>query len=91
MRVIEEIFKLLPTAITALVIYLIVKKRITVKKYEKEYHDAINSGDVKMALNLGRRFYAKRNGSIFGIGNGRLRHIDETAISNDLKVMEQSK
>lgn len=61
-------------------------KRRTIKKYFREYQDAIHSGDKGNALYLGRRYYARIRGGV--LGRGQLTIYDEQAITNDLTTMK---
>lgn len=74
--------------ITLIVGYLLLYflKHRTIKKYYSEYQKALYSGDRVNALNLGRRYYARVRGGVFG--SGKLTIYDEQAISNDLAIMK---
>ena len=74
--------------ITLIVGYLLLYffKQRTIKKYYSEYQNALHSGDRVNALYLGRRYYARVRGNVFGSGN--LTIYDEQAIANDLTIMK---
>ncbi|MBY0425881.1 MAG: hypothetical protein K2Q22_09610 [Cytophagales bacterium] len=74
--------------IIGILIYLRINRGITIKKYRKEYYDAIDSGNRQLALNLGRRYRAKTRSGFWGQG-GRCTTYDENAITNDLSVMDK--
>ena len=61
----------------------------TIKRLREEYNQAIHSGDRHRALNLGRSYYAKTRSGFFGWGNGHLTTFDETAITNDLSLIDK--
>ena len=66
----------------ALGIYLFSKdKKEKVDPLKNAYHNALQSGDKKLALEAGRNYYR-------ALRNGRLTIYDEQAITNDLNAME---